>query len=177
MFEEHAVLAEAQGCDFPAIVVRLFNTIGPRQTGRYGMVVPRFVQAALSGIPLPIHGSGRQTRSFCDVRDVVSALVLLIGEPDAYGEVVNVGSSMEMNIITLSKLVLQSIQSDGTAKFVNTAKVRGAEFREIRRRVPDCTKLERLIGKEWQMWPIEKTIQAVAEHILKMNCPAVTEEE
>ena len=94
-----------------AIVTRLFNTIGPRQVGRYGMVVPRFIEAALKGEPLTIHGDGEQTRAFCDVRDVVRALATLMEKPECCGEIFNVGSEEELPINQLARQVIQIAES------------------------------------------------------------------
>ncbi|MHC4402953.1 MAG: NAD-dependent epimerase/dehydratase family protein [Planctomycetota bacterium] len=174
LLEEQMVLSEGRASGLPAVVVRLFNTVGPRQTGRYGMVLPRFVQAALDEGTLPVYGDGRQTRTFCDVRDVVSALSLVIGYERAWGKVVNVGSDSELSIIQLSKLVLNVIGGGGRAKFAEPGPLRGG-FREIRRRVPDTTALHELIG-DWRVYPLNKTIQAIAKHVNSCRAGAAAEE-
>jgi len=175
LVEEQMVLAEWRASGLPVVVCRLFNTVGPRQTGRYGMVVPRFVAWALDEMNLEVYGSGRQTRSFCDVRDVVSALALLIGEERAWGSVVNVGSDVEISIYKLAKLVIDIVGGRGGVSFVKHEDARGAKYREIRRRVPDVSWLTELIGDRWRVYPLEKTVEAVADHI--RNAAAVTEEE
>lgn len=175
LLEEQMVLSEARASDLPAVVVRLFNTVGPRQTGRYGMVLPRFVEAALDEGTLPIYGDGKQTRTFCDVRDVVSALSLLIGYEKVWGRVINVGSDSELSIIQLSKLVLNVIGGGGRAKFTSPGPLREG-FREIRRRVPDTTALHDLLG-DWRLYPIDRTIQAIVKHVNSRRAEAVTKDE
>lgn len=173
LLEEHMVLAEARASGLPVVVVRLFNTVGPRQTGRYGMVLPRFVQAALDETTLPVYGDGKQRRSFCDVRDVVSALALLIGDERAWGRVLNVGSENELSIIQLAKLVLAVIGGHGRARFIDPGAAR-AGFREIRRRVPDTGALSGLLG-DWQLWPLNRTIQAMVKHVNARRCAPTAE--
>src|SRR3984957_9818703 len=128
----------------PVIVVRLFNTVGPRQTGRYGMVVPNFVRQALAGSPITIYGSGQQSRCFCDVRDTVEAFLRLVGNERAIGEVINIGSTEEVTIEGLAKAVKQRTQSDSPITFVPYEQAYEAGFEDMQRRVPALDKLQGL---------------------------------
>lgn len=130
----------------PVIVARLFNTVGPRQTGRYGMVVPTFVRQALREEPLTVHGDGSQTRCFSDVGQVVDALIALMNHHDALGQTFNVGADRETRIIDLAQRVKALTQSSSEIVFVPHDAVYGPGFDEIPRRVPDVAKLRSLIG-------------------------------
>jgi UDP-glucose 4-epimerase len=130
----------------PTVVVRLFNTIGPRQTGQYGMVVPRFVKQALLGEPITVYGDGRQRRSFTWVGDVVDAMVKLIQHPQAYGEVFNIGHADEITIYELAELVKRMTESPSEIVCVPYEQVYEAGFEDMARRLPDLTKIQRLMG-------------------------------
>jgi len=130
----------------PTIVVRLFNTIGPRQVGHYGMVVPRFISQALRGEDLTVYGDGNQSRSFTSVFDVVKALHLLMTTPRAEGEVFNVGGHSEITIHDLARLVIERTGSSSKIAFVPFEEVYGEGFEEMSRRVADTTKLQTTIG-------------------------------
>jgi UDP-glucose 4-epimerase len=130
----------------PLRIARLFNVVGPRQTGRYGMVLPSLARQALRGEPLTVFGDGRQTRSFAHVRDVVGALLALHDAPAAEGEVVNVGSDEELSILELAERVRAAAGSRAEIVLVPYAEAYGEGFEDMRRRVPDLAKLERLIG-------------------------------
>jgi len=138
-------------------VVRLFNTIGPHQTGRYGMVVPSFVKQAVNGKPITVYGDGTQTRSFCDVRDTVVALDLLAGNSEAAGKVVNVGSDREISIKALAELVRERAKSSSKVEFISYNKAYGVEFEDIQRRRPDLSILKNLTGFE-SKWILEATL-------------------
>lgn len=143
--DEHLALAyHAQG-KLGAVIVRLFNTIGPRQVGRYGMVVPRFVHQAVQGKDLEIYGDGQQTRAFCDVRDVVSAMVRLLGEQRHHGGVFNVGSDGELTIAALADRVIDLAGSASHKRLVPYERAYDAGFEDPARRVPDLTRLRRAI--------------------------------
>ena len=132
----------------PAVVARLFNTVGPRQTGRYGMVVPRLVGQALAGHPLTVHGDGTQTRCFCHVSDVVRALVdlMLLGD-QAYGEVFNIGSQEEISILSLAERVRDlTTGSDSEILLIPYDEAYEEGFEDMPRRVPDIAKIERALG-------------------------------
>src|SRR6202167_5283049 len=128
----------------PGIVVRLFNTVGPRQTGRYGMVVPNFVRQALAGSPITIYGSGQQSRCFCDVRDTVEAILRLVANERAIGEVVNIGSEQEVTIEGLARVVKARTQSDSSITYVPYDQAYEPGFEDMQRRVPALEKLESL---------------------------------
>jgi len=128
----------------PVIVVRLFNTVGPRQTGRYGMVVPNFVRQALTGAPITVYGSGQQSRCFCDVRDTVEAMLRLVGNERAIGEVVNVGSTQEVTIEGLAEIVKQRTQSASAITYVPYDQAYEPGFEDMQRRVPALEKLQLL---------------------------------
>lgn len=130
----------------PTVVARLFNTVGPRQTGRYGMVIPRFVDQAIANEPLTVYGDGTQTRSFCHVRDTVHALARLAEEPAAVGEIVNVGNPQETTINDLAARVIAIAGSRSTVDYVPFAVAYDERFEEIARRVPDIAKLRTLVG-------------------------------
>jgi UDP-glucose 4-epimerase len=130
----------------PVIVVRFFNTVGPRQTGRYGMVLPNFVKGALENAPIEVYGDGTQSRCFCDVRDTVEALTRLISLPSAVGEVINIGNTEEVSISTLATLVKQRTNSTSPVCFVPYDKAYEPGFEDMMRRVPCIDKLCRLTG-------------------------------
>ncbi|MBI3091834.1 MAG: GDP-mannose 4,6-dehydratase [Candidatus Tectomicrobia bacterium] len=130
----------------PTIVVRLFNTIGPRQTGQYGMVAPRLVRQALLGEPLTVYGDGSQRRSFTWVGDVVEALLALMQQPNAFGEVFNVGHHQEVSIHELAVLVRDLAGSSSEIVFIPYSEAYEVGFEDIGRRLPDLSKLQRLIG-------------------------------
>lgn len=148
MVDEFLTLGYVQEFDLPAIVVRLFNTVGPRQTGAYGMVIPRLMSQALRGESLTVYGDGSQRRCFCDVRDVARALAGLVTEPRAIGHVLNVGGSEETSIDALAHRVLAMTGSNSTIRYIPYSEAYNANFEDIRRRVPDTTRIHQLIG--WQ---------------------------
>jgi UDP-glucose 4-epimerase len=144
--DEFLALAYYKEKKLPVTVVRLFNTVGPRQTGRYGMVIPNFVRQALAGSPITVHGDGSQRRCFTDVSDVVRALLGLIGHEGAVGEVFNVGSQQEISILDLANKVKAAAKSKSEVVFVPYEKAYEEGFEDMSRRVPDTTKIEKLIG-------------------------------
>jgi len=130
----------------PTIIVRLFNTVGPRQSGAYGMVIPRFVGQALKGEPLHVHGTGKQSRCFLHVRDTVSALAKLVEQPAAVGDVFNVGSQEEVTIGALAQRVIALTGSRSRIESIPYEEAYEEGFEDMQRRVPDTSKIERLIG-------------------------------
>jgi UDP-glucose 4-epimerase len=130
----------------PVIVVRFFNTVGPRQTGRYGMVLPNFVRRAQANEPIEVYGDGTQSRCFCDVRDTVEALLRLIPLDRAVGEVINIGNTEEVNIEDLAKIVKQRTDSSSPIQFVPYDQAYEPGFEDMMRRVPSIKKLESLTG-------------------------------
>jgi UDP-glucose 4-epimerase len=146
IIDEFVAIAYFREKGFPAVIVRLFNTIGPRQTGQYGMVVPRFVCQALLGEPITVYGDGTQRRSFTWVGDVVNAMMALIEHPGAYGEVFNIGHTKEVTIYELAALVKEMTGSRSEVRFVPYEKAYEAGFEDMPRRLPDISKIQRLIG-------------------------------
>jgi len=132
--------------NLPTIIVRLFNTVGPRQTGAYGMVIPKFICQALKGKPITIHGDGRQTRCFLHVNDAVDALISLVEHPKAIGNVFNIGSQEEISIEDLSKKVIQMTGSASQSVYIPYHQAYEEGFEEMYRRIPDTTKAKHLIG-------------------------------
>ena len=130
----------------PVIVVRFFNTVGPRQTGRYGMVLPNFVKAALANEPIQVYGNGQQSRCFCDVRDTVEGLIRLIDTERAVGEVVNVGNTEEISIESLAQRVKQRTGSSSRIEFIPYDQAYEPGFEDMMRRVPSVDKLHSLTG-------------------------------
>ena len=130
----------------PVVIARLFNTVGPRQTGRYGMVLPNFVGQALEGVPLTVYGTGQQSRCFCDVRDAVEALLRLIATDKSVGEVVNVGNNVEITIEALARMVKEKTGSSSPIQYIPYDQAYEPGFEDMFRRVPCLDKLERLTG-------------------------------
>jgi UDP-glucose 4-epimerase len=144
--DEFLALAHWYQTRLPVVVVRLFNTVGPRQTGRYGMVIPRFVAQGLAGEPITVYGDGTQTRCFAHVLDVVGALVRLIGLPEAAGQVFNVGNDQEISIRALAERVRALTGGKSPIKAVPYSEAYTAGFEDMLRRVPDLSKARRAIG-------------------------------
>jgi UDP-glucose 4-epimerase len=146
LLDEFLALAYHKERDLPVIIARLFNTVGPRQTGRYGMVLPRFVRAALRDVPLRVYGDGQQTRCFCYVGDTVRALIALLDHPDAVGKIFNVGNPQEVSILELAQRVVKLAQSSSPIVLVPYEHAYEAGFEDMRRRVPDISRLTALTG-------------------------------
>src|SRR6202030_1186158 len=155
----------------PVIVVRLFNTVGPRQTGRYGMVLPNFVKAALDGKPVSVYGTGQQSRCFCDVRDTVEALIRLIDTPRSVGEVVNVGNTEEISIEALARLVKERTRSSSPIEFIPYDRAYEPGFEDMMRRVPCVDKLVALTGFRPQT-PLNEIIDRVTAYFQSKSEPA-----
>ena len=130
------------------VIVRLFNTVGPRQTGSYGMVIPRFVTQAIRGEPITVYGSGEQTRCFCYVGDVVGALVDLMNHKEAYGKVFNIGGTQEISMADLAHKIVDLAESSSKIKYVSYEDAYEEGFEDMERRVPDITRVNTLIGFE-----------------------------
>src|SRR5687767_2175247 len=146
LIDEFLALAYWKERKLPVIVVRLFNTVGPRQTGQYGMVLPTFVRQALAGLPITVFGDGTQTRSFTYVGDVVGALIKLADEPRAIGEVFNVGNTEEVSIRELADRVKRIAGSSSPVQLVPYDEAYEAGFEDMPRRVPDISKVAQLVG-------------------------------
>ena len=162
MVDEFLGLAYFQKYDLPVVIVRLFNTVGPRQTGRYGMVIPRFVGQALRNEPITVYGDGSQSRCFCDVSDTVRALEALLEQEGAVGRVFNVGSTEEISILELARRVKSRLNSDSPIQFVPYDRAYAPGFEDMRRRVPDITRIHALLG--WQpRLNLDDILQRVAD--------------
>jgi UDP-glucose 4-epimerase len=146
LMDEFLALAYAKERGLPVVIVRLFNTVGPRQTGQYGMVLPRFIAAAKSGAPLRVYGDGLQSRCFCHVLDTVESLVRLQNCSDARGEVVNIGGTHEITILDLARTVIETLGSKSSIELVPYAKAYAPGFDDMRRRKPVVEKLARTVG-------------------------------
>ena len=162
--DEHLALAHHRRGDLPAVVVRLFNTIGPRQLGAYGMVLPRFVRAALRGDDLEVHGDGTQSRCFCDARDVARALPTLLDRPACHGRVFNVGSDSPITIRDLAERVIAATASASRARLVPYAEVYASGFEDLHRRRPDLSRLRDATEFEPE-FTLDATIRDVAAFI------------
>jgi len=149
--DEFLALAYWREKKLPTTIVRLFNTVGPRQTGRYGMVIPSFVKQALAGRPITVYGSGKQTRCFGYVGDVVGALIKLMDHDDAVGQVFNIGSTEEISILQLAEKVKELTRSNSEIVFVPYDEAYEEGFEDMPRRVPDTTKINQLVGFKPEM--------------------------
>ena len=130
----------------PTVIVRLFNTVGPRQTGHYGMVIPRFVGQAVKGEPITVYGDGQQTRCFCFVGDVVTGLLALMDHPDASGRAYNLGGTEEVSMEQLARKIVDVVGSSSTVRFIPYDEAYEEGFEDMQRRVPDTTRAHELVG-------------------------------
>lgn len=160
--DEFLGLAYHQQYGLPVIIVRLFNTVGPRQTGRYGMVIPRFVERALRNEPIEIYGNGRQTRCFCCVCDVIRALEDLMNAPEAPGRVFNLGSSEEVTIEELADRVIRLVGSKSPKIFLSYEEAYGRPFDDMIRRIPDLTRIRELIHYE-PTYTLDEILKMIVE--------------
>jgi len=163
MVDEFLALAYHDQYGLEAIIGRFFNTIGPRQTGAYGMVVPRFVRAALRGEPLEVYGSGQQSRCFANVADIVSALVKLIDCEDAIGEVINIGSQEPISVMDLAEKIIELTGSRSEIRRLTYEQAYGRPFDDMLIRQADIGKIQRLIGFQAQYTLVE-TLQQIIEY-------------
>jgi UDP-glucose 4-epimerase len=150
----------------PVKIARFFNTVGPRQTGRYGMVLPNFVRQALAGEPITVYGSGKQSRCFCDVRDSVESLIRLLATDQSIGEVVNIGTDQEVTIERLAHLVKERTESNSPVTFVPYDQAYEPGFEDMPRRVPSLDKLEKLTGFRPAI-PLVEIVDRVIAHSQK----------
>lgn len=155
--QEAIALAFYRSYEIPLTLVRLFNVIGPRQTGRYGMVVPRFVKQACDNKPITVFGDGTQTRSFCDVRDAVKAMDRLLDTSKSIGEIINVGNTQEISISQLAELVKIRTKSSSKIQYISYEEAYGPGFRDTTQRKPNLTKLCSMISYK-PVWTLENTI-------------------
>jgi len=161
--DEFLALAYFDEKKLPVVIGRLFNTVGPRQTGQYGMVLPNFVQSALLGKPISVYGDGKQTRSFTHVRDVVDAITGLMNEPGAEGDVFNVGNDKEVTINELAEKVKKMTGTSSVIEHVTYEKAYGPGFEDMRRRCPNIEKIRKLIGFE-PKYDLDAMIQGVIDY-------------
>ncbi len=164
--DEFLTLAHFYETSLPVYIVRLFNTVGPRQTGQYGMVLPRFVRQALVHQPITVYDTGQQSRCFCSVHDVVEGLTLLPTAQDAQGQVVNLGNTEETTILNLAERVKELCESESEIQFVPYEEAYGPGFDDMRRRVPDTTRAQKLIN--WQpRYNLDEIILQVSDYFRK----------
>lgn len=168
LLDEFFLMAFYRDKKLPGTVVRFFNTVGPRQTGRYGMVLPRFVTAALKNAPLQVYGSGEQTRCFCHVKDVVRALRMLIPLETSCGKVFNIGTSRRISIRALADLVIQRAHSTSGIRMVPYAEAYEPGFEDMMNRAPDCGAIKNLCGWNPEI-ELEQIIDDVIEFIHSKN--------
>jgi UDP-glucose 4-epimerase len=164
--DEFLALAYYKEVGLPVVIFRLFNTVGPRQRGQYGMVVPRFVQWALDNEPIQVYGDGQQQRCFGNVRDVVDAIYRLANTPDAIGQVFNIGNTEEVTILELAERVRQRSHSKSEISFIPYEKAYEPGFEDFRRRIPDISKIGRYTGWE-PMTPLDTTIDQIIDYYRK----------
>jgi len=163
IIDEFLALAYYKERKLPVIILRLFNTVGPRQTGRYGMVIPRFVQQALAGEPITVFGDGEQTRTFTHVKDAIGGILKLAEHPGAIGEIFNIGGKEETSIQNLAYLVKEALLSSSPIIHIPYEEAYEEGFEDMRKRVPDISKIENLIGYEPKC-DLKDIIRDVAEY-------------
>jgi UDP-glucose 4-epimerase len=164
--DEFLALAYWKERKLPVIIVRFFNTVGPRQSGQYGMVIPNFVRQALAGEPITVFGDGTQQRAFTHVSDVVGALVKLVVEPKAIGQVINIGNKQEITIQALAEKVRKLSGSASVIKLVPYDEAYESGFEDMPRRVPDLTRIKGLIGYEPQ-YQLDEILEQVIDYFRK----------
>ncbi len=162
--DEFLALAYWREKKLPTTIVRLFNTVGPRQTGRYGMVIPTFVRQALAGRPITVYGNGKQTRCFGYVGDVVGALIKLMDRSDSVGQVYNIGSSEEISILQLAEKVKELTNSESEIVLVPYDEAYEEGFEDMPRRVPDTTKINQLVG-----FRAEMTLEGILKSVISFH--------
>lgn len=171
--DEFLALAYWREKKLPTTVVRLFNTVGPRQTGQYGMVIPTFVKQALAGRPITVYGDGKQSRCFCFVGDVVGALMKLMDDEKAVGEVFNIGSDQEISIVDLARKVKELTSSQSEIVFVPYDEAYEEGFEDMPRRVPNISKVNKQVGFQPAM-DLDGILKSVIEFHSGQQTPAKT---
>jgi UDP-glucose 4-epimerase len=166
--DEFLGLAYHRQYGLPVLIVRLFNTVGERQTGQYGMVIPRLVKAALSGEPLTVFGDGKQSRCFSYVGDVIDGMLSLSHDFSAYGVVYNLGSTEEVSIEELAVMIKAMTGSSSEIKYVPYEKAYGAGFDDLRRRVPSLKKARKQVGYTAKT-SLEKTLRIIIDHFRRRS--------
>ncbi len=162
--DEFLALAYWREKKLPTIIVRLFNTVGPRQTGRYGMVIPTFVRQALAGRPITVYGDGKQTRCFGYVGDVVGALIKLVDHQESVGQVFNIGSTEEISIVALAEKVRELTESKSEIVFTPYDEAYEEGFEDMPRRVPDISKINKLVGFKPEM-----TLDGILQSVISFH--------
>lgn len=160
--DEYLALACHAKHQLPTVVTRFFNTVGPRQVGSYGMVLPNFVAHALRGEPIPVYGDGHQIRCFCDVRDVVQVLPRLMADPAFAGQVFNVGSDRPISILDLAQLVIQTLSSRSTTRMIPYDVAYSPGFEDLVKRIPDLSKIQAAVGFAPTI-SLDQTIRDIAQ--------------
>ena len=166
--DEYLALAWHERRELPTVVVRFFNTVGPRQVGEYGMVLPRFVEAALAGQELLIHGDGGQSRCFADVRDVVTALPSLLASDACRGRVFNLGSDRSLTISELADVVISTLSSRSVKRHIAYSEVYPSGFEDLRQRKPDLSRVKSAIGYQ-PKHTLEQTIREIARQMASLR--------
>jgi UDP-glucose 4-epimerase len=161
--DEFLALAYFKQKKLPVIIVRFFNIVGPRQTGRYGMVIPRLISQALKNEPLTVYGDGTQTRCFTYIDDAVEGVIKLMETPEAIGQIFNLGSTEEVSIINLAKKIKNLTKSNSEIKLIPLEEVYGSDFEDMERRSPDLTKIKNMINHEPKT-DIDTTLNRIANH-------------
>ena len=168
--DEFLALAYWKERKLPVVIGRFFNTIGPRQTGQYGMVVPNFVRQALQGRPITVFGTGKQSRCFCYVGDTVAGVLKLLDSPAAVGQVFNIGSSQEISIEDLANLIKRKLNSSSLISYIPYDQAYEEGFEDMARRVPATDKIERLVA--WRaVTSLDTTIDLIAEYFRQQQKP------
>jgi UDP-glucose 4-epimerase len=160
--DEFLALAYHRSKNLPVVIGRFFNTVGPRQSAQYGMVIPRFVDQALRGEPITVYDDGAQSRCFCNVRDVVRAVLLLIETPAAEGQVFNIGSTEEISVRALAELVKERTGSRSEITFIPYSRAYDGGFEDMRQRIPDTQKIQRVTG-----WKPEISLARTLDEIIE----------
>ena len=173
--DEFLALAYWQEKELPVVIMRFFNTIGPRQLGRYGMVVPRFIECAVSDAPLSVYGDGTQSRCFAYIDDVIRGIIALAECPDAVGQIFNIGSDEEVSIDSLARKIIGLANSSSTIEYVPYEKAYGEGFEDMKRRVPDISKIYQFVGWNPEVG-LDDILIRMIEHFRRMNPTAAVSE-
>lgn len=162
LVDEFLALAYYREKQVPVIIVRLFNTVGPRQTGRYGMVIPRFVGQAITEEPITVYGDGQQTRTFLHVKDAVSAMTEIVKNQEAWGEIFNIGVDNEISVLSIAEMVKENLNSNSEIVFIPYEQAYEEGFEDMRRRKPDISKIQKHISF-YPQFSLQDVIADVAE--------------
>jgi UDP-glucose 4-epimerase len=154
------------------VIMRFFNTVGPRQTGRYGMVIPSFIRQAIRNEPITVYGDGTQSRCFCDARDVVKALIGLAYHPNASGQVYNIGSTEEVTIKELAERVIKITKSNSDITYIPYDQAYAPGFEDMRRRVPDLNRITSLLD-----WAPQRTLDDILESVTRYEVGRLDNDE